>query len=391
MKGKFPLLMILLFSISIIVSQPKHVNALTITVPDDYSTIQEAINNANDGDTVFVRASNYNERIILNVSISLIGEAKETTIIDVRGVGNPLEIKANGTIVSGFTFSYGGVGVALTDSHNNLIMNNIMRKNSRGIGGALYTNTTLENNTVTENDYGIDFGHLSGPSSKNNTAKNNEIHSNTNAGIYVSASEGNNSIVWNRIHDNAFGIVLDHTQQNGVSGNLITDNTYGIYMRNAIQDKLVQNQLQGNVVGIHLENSNGNAMFHNNFVSNTVQVEGASYNTWDNGYPSGGNYWSGYSGLDLYNGPSQNLTGSDGIGDSVYGIDADNIDRYPLMQQHPIPEFPSFLILSLFMIATLLAVIVHGRNPKSFRASHQNFTPTDVSWYKMEEITANNV
>jgi nitrous oxidase accessory protein NosD len=94
---------------------------------------------------------------------------------------------------------------------------------------------------------------------------------------------------------------------------------------------------------------------------NTVQVEGASYNTWDAGYPSGGNYWSDYTGLDLYSGPYQNLTGSDGIGDSVYRIDADNIDRYPLMQQYPIPEFPSFLILPLFMIISLLYVITRKR------------------------------
>jgi len=364
MKGIFPFLMILLLSIFVLVFEPNRVNALVITVPDDYSTIQEAINNANDGDTVFVRASNYDERIILNVSISLIGEARETTIIDVRGVGNPLEIQANGTIVSGFTFSYGGVGVALTDSHNNLIENNKMRKNSRGIGGALYTNTTLENNIVTENDYGIDFGQLFGPASKNNTARSNEIHHNTNAGIYVSASEGNNSIIWNSIHDNAFGIVLDHTQNNDIFGNLIDSNTYGFYMRNAIQDKLEQNQLQGNVAGIHLENSNDNVVFHNNFESNTVQVEGASYNTWDNGYPSGGNHWSSYSGLDLYSGPSQNLTGSDGIGDSAYTIDADNVDRYPLMQQHIIPEFPLFLVLPLFMIATLLAALIYRRKHK---------------------------
>jgi len=357
----FSILVILIFGTSMLILQYQSVSASTIIVPDNYSTIQEAINHAGDGDTVFVRAATYNENVILNVSISLIGESRETAIIDVRGIGNPLEITVNGTIVSGFTLSYGGTGIAMTNSHNNLIENNILRKNSRGIGGSFYTNTILENNTVTENDYGIDFGHLSGPSSKNNTARNNEIHSNTNAGIYVSASEGNNSIVGNSIHGNVFGIVLDHTQNNEVSGNLINSNTYGIYMRNAIQDTIVQNQLQGNVVGIHLENSNGNAMFHNNFVSNTVQVEGASYNTWDDGYPSGGNYWSSYSGFDLYGGPSQNLTGSDGIGDSVYAIDADNVDRYPLMQQHLIPEFPSFLVLSLFMMATLLAVSIYRR------------------------------
>ena len=353
----FPLLAMLLFVMFTLVFQPEPVNAATITVLDDYSTIQEAINHANDGDTVFVRATTYNENIILNVSISLIGEARETTIIDARGVGNPLEITANRTIVSGFTFSYGGAGIAMTNSHNNLIKNNILRKNSRGITGSFYTNTILENNTVTENDYGIDFGHLSGPSSKNNTARNNEIHSNTNAGIYVSASEGNNSIVGNSIHGNVFGIVLDHTQNNEVSGNLINSNTYGIYMRNAIQDTIVQNQLQGNVVGIHLENSNGNAMFHNNFVSNTVQVEGASYNTWDDGYHSGGNYWSDY--LTRY--PNATEIDASGIGDTAYIIDVDNTDRYPLMTQYTIPEFPSFLILPLFMVATLLAIIVYKR------------------------------
>jgi len=59
---------------------------------------------------------------------------------------------------------------------------------------------------------------------------------------------------------------------------------------------------------------------------------------WDNGYPSGGNYWSDYKDADLYSGPYQNETGSDGIGDTPYTIDANNVDRYPLMSPwSPIP------------------------------------------------------
>jgi len=54
-------------------------------------------------------------------------------------------------------------------------------------------------------------------------------------------------------------------------------------------------------------------------------------NIWDDGYPSGGNYWSDYTGADLCNGPYQNETGSDGIGDSPYIIDENNTDSYPLM------------------------------------------------------------
>lgn len=348
MNGKFTILLLtmLLFVTFVLALQPKQAKAGIITVPDDYSTIQEAINHANNGDTVFVRAASYDENIILNVSISLIGEAKETTIVDVRGIGNPLEITVNGTVISGFTFSFGGAGIVMTNSHNNLISDNMLKKNSRGIGGSFYTNTILENNTVTENDYGIDFGHLSGPSSKNNTAKNNEIYSNTNAGIYVSASEGNNSIITNRIHENGFGIILDHTQQNEVSDNGITDNTYGIYMRNAIQDKIERNLLEGNSVGMHVEGSNGNNIFHNNFESNAVQVEGISFNTWDDGYPSGGNYWSDYAGIDLNSGPSQNETQCDGIGDTPYMIDIDNRDNYPLMTPYPDLTPPGIVILS---------------------------------------------
>jgi hypothetical protein len=54
-------------------------------------------------------------------------------------------------------------------------------------------------------------------------------------------------------------------------------------------------------------------------------------NAWNNGYPSGGNYWSDYNGTDFYSGPYQNVTGSDGIGDTSYVIDANNTDDYPLM------------------------------------------------------------
>jgi hypothetical protein len=56
---------------------------------------------------------------------------------------------------------------------------------------------------------------------------------------------------------------------------------------------------------------------------------------WDDGYPSGGNYWSDYAGIDVFSGPYQNITSYDGIGDTPYIIDANNTDRYPLMNPWP--------------------------------------------------------
>jgi hypothetical protein len=57
-------------------------------------------------------------------------------------------------------------------------------------------------------------------------------------------------------------------------------------------------------------------------------------NFWDVDYPSGGNYWSDYGGVDVYSGPYQNETGSDGIGDTPYILDENNIDHYPLMNYY---------------------------------------------------------
>jgi len=104
------------------------------------------------------------------------------------------------------------------------------------------------------------------------------------------------------------------------------------------------NVARGNTIanhdrGIFLPGSSGNLFYHNNIINNTIQVcaNGGS-NDWDNGYPSGGNYWSDYSGVDLYSGPNQDQPGSDGIGDTaqVYQYNTYyHVDYYPLMNTWP--------------------------------------------------------
>jgi hypothetical protein len=120
-----------------------------------------------------------------------------------------------------------------------------------------------------------------------------------------------------------------------VLNNTISDCNYdgGLLFGEQSQGHLVVGNLFiNNSVGIRFwENyNNNNVFYHNTFKNNSQQVMGVSDNIWDNGYPSGGNYWDDYNGTDWYSGLNQDIPGSDGIGDTPYTISGGtNVDRYP--------------------------------------------------------------
>jgi len=116
---------------------------------------------------------------------------------------------------------------------------------------------------------------------------------------------------------------------NTITDNIITLNGYGVHIEgqgNTIIDNIVSN----NKIGVNCTDE-GNTFHHNRFICNEPQAfDYGSSNTWDDGYPNGGNYWSDYTGVDEKNGPNQDQPGSDGIGDTPYIISFDNQDNYPL-------------------------------------------------------------
>jgi len=244
--------------------------------------------------------------------------------------GIRLDFSSNNS-VSGNNITNNWTGIRLDFSSNNSISeNNITANNYDGIGLGYSSNyNSVSGNNITNNYYGIVLG-----SSSNNSISGNNI-TNNYYGI-VLGSSSNNSVSGNNITNNSGGIRLDYSSNNSISGNNITNNLGGIGLYYSSNNSISGNNITNNYYGIELYSSSNNSIYHNNFIDNAEQAHSHdSTNVWDDGYPSGGNYWSNYTGVDLCSGPYQNETGSDGIGDVPYVIDANNTDYYPLMNPWP--------------------------------------------------------
>ena len=97
------LTMILLFLAIEGIQFVKPVMAKTMTVLDDYPTIQSAIDAADEGDRVFVKSGYYTETLVINKSISLVGEDREHTVIDAQRNLTVVQITESGVTFTNFT------------------------------------------------------------------------------------------------------------------------------------------------------------------------------------------------------------------------------------------------------------------------------------------------
>jgi hypothetical protein len=118
-------------------------------------------------------------------------------------------------------------------------------------------------------------------------------------------------------------------KNSGTSGNdagIAVHSDYNLFIENSI----VENNygLKNSLPTLY-----NNKIYHNNFIDNIHNAYAKGNTLWDNGYPSGGNYWSDYTGVDNFSGPDQNESGPDGIGDIPYSIPGgiNQEDNYPLM------------------------------------------------------------
>ena len=298
--------------------------------------MQEAIDAA-EGTTILIAPGVYHENLVINKTLTILGRTGSSPVFDGGGSGIAVILLpgASGSTVTNIVITNYDQGILVIDSNDCKIYNNIMSR-------MVYSGIALE-----------------GPNAKNNLIYSN-IFENNPAAINITESATGNTIYNNTISLNTIGLNLES------SGNTIYANT-----------------ITENEVGINMTNSNGNTIYHNSFINNDVQaVSETSLNTWDSGYPDGGNFWSDFKERyadveDIYSGQHQDETGSDGIWDIPYVIDENNQDNYPLTKPYGGPcdvgitevRTSKTVVCQGFQLSITVKVVNYGINAETFNVS----------------------
>lgn len=289
--------------------------------------------------TASIAPSSYMLRLTVFDAHGLAGEDRQIVVVSTNAF--PVHIKADGSVDpptapiqhSGNVYTL--TGNIYSDSEGIVIeRNNIMLdgagytvQGSGGGGAGIYlfgrSKVTIKNIVVEAHLYGVYLEECS-----NNTIIGSIMAHNTH-GVFLLESS-NNNIMGTNVTDNYDGVsLLSLSDGNNVAGCRITGNNgelgAGIYLYMSSNNLIYQNVFAGNAYA---------NVYDAVWDCADPGLISPSINTWDSGYPSGGNYWDDYHGTDQYKGPYQNASGSDGIGDTPYTVDMNNKDRYPLMNSY---------------------------------------------------------
>jgi parallel beta-helix repeat protein len=344
------LVMLLLpFSLSFNARAETSLPILNINTGLGYATIQEAIDAdaTLNGHVIVVGAGTYYENVVVNKSVSLIGEDKLSVIVDGRALGSVINITANNVRLTGFTvrdsmYGYGGVHVYRSSGDN--ISGNVVRDNYNGVYMYGSSDDIVGGNDVLGNEYGI---HLYGSSnvsvsgnavssntngidvdvSSNNTLVDNDISSSGGNGIYFYGSS-NNTLLGNNVFSNPTrGIGFQYSFDNTLLGNTVSANGDGLYFYDSGRNALTGNTVSfNNESGVFLFDSDENAITGNDILNNTFGIWLINSNA---SGVSGNNVSSNAEyGVRLWNSSGNTFFHNNFIDNSVKNVEQPSVDSF---------------------------------------------------------------
>lgn len=288
----------------------------------DWSTYNEVTNNRIFNHGIFIDG---NEPLHYN---------SHTILSDNLANGRPIYYykNCNGIDIDGIP-----VGNLILVSCNNVMIRNLQISDvDRGIEVAYSTNINITGNSLSNSYEGIYFY-----SSSINSIVGNDI-SNNYHGMYIFWSSNDNLISSNTVTSSIwYSIWIRESSGNDIMGNNIHHNDGGIDIFMSDNIDVVGNDIWNDGGGIGISSSSNCRVYHNNIIESGGYSDPFYTNFWDDGYPSGGNFWGDYDGVDNCSGANQNICPDpDDIGDTPYVINSDIKDNYPLMLAYGGDRFP---------------------------------------------------
>jgi parallel beta-helix repeat protein len=325
-----------------------HVGSITMSMTSYSQVFNNTITGRYDNGIHLMYAASFNEitgNTITGANIFVEGGS--------ASVGGSLDC-TNNIISENTVVTDNQVGIEIREGQGSRVLSNVVQaKGSQGIYldccGGNPLDITVSGNVVLNSLCGI---YVEGTNDKPGNIFSGNLLTSNMYGLFIHGSSGN-VISGNNISSNVYGVYTEqrlartepqefYTVTNStITGNLFSKNTYGIYFNSSSQKNTVNlNNFEDNNIGIGVgEDSSRNLIYNNNFVNNKNQV---SFYPWrenlNTTYPTGGNYWSDYTGQDQLSGPNQTSQGSDKIGDTPQVLDQNNNDYYPFMQKIETPK-----------------------------------------------------
>jgi len=340
----------LLIAVLVLATAVQMVGAKTIYVPDDYSTIQDAVDSASNGDVIVVRDGNYKENVDVDVSVTITSEngSAGCVVKASKSSDDVFEVSADGVKI---------IGLSITGATGN---------KKAGVRIEKVDDCAVKDCVIWNCNLGVYVRGTSGNTAKNSGIINCSI-SECNSGIKISGKGCTGCKILSNAIFNCFshGVLLVNADENEIKKNDISNNEFGIYLQNADSNNISCNWIHKNDIGLYLSDTGGSSV--KNIISYNNIIQNGQFNSTTGGYE-----WLLYNDQSAEVDATYNYWGlftNKSIDASIYddneNLNSGEVNFYPFstnsVPSAPVPELTTLLLVSAGVAVVCRRFIIYNK------------------------------